>query len=94
MIASLDRSADWNGIRAGVAGIRLAGAACARAMLDLGAEVVAIEGGVSPDHQRWAEDLREQGAEVHLGDGESLPPHLDVLVVSPGFPPSAPVIKA
>ncbi len=94
MIASLDRSADWSGIRAGVAGIRLAGAACARAMLDLGAEVVAIEGGVSPDHQRWAEDLREQGAEVHLGDGESLPPHLDVLVVSPGFPPSAPVIKA
>ena len=94
MITSLNRSADWTGVRAGVAGIRLAGAACARAMLHLGADVVAVEGGDSPDHHRWAADLRELGAEVRLGDGESLPPNLDLLVVSPGFPPAAPLIQA
>ena len=49
MITSLNRSADWTGVRAGVAGIRLAGAACARAMLHLGADVVAVEGGDSPE---------------------------------------------
>jgi UDP-N-acetylmuramoylalanine--D-glutamate ligase len=34
------------------------------------------------------------GATVRLGDGDTLPDAADVLIVSPGLPPSAPVIRA
>ena len=41
-----------------------------------------------------ADVLEVVGATIRLGDGESLPDGADVLVVSPGLPPVAPVIRA
>lgn len=94
MIAALDRDSDWSGRSVGVAGIRMAGSACARALAGLGARVIAVDGGDSPDHVRWAEELRARGVAVRLGDGATLPDGLELLVVSPGFPPTAPIIRA
>ena len=91
--ADLGRDSDWSGVRVCVAGIRVAGAACARTLASLGADVHAVDGGSSPDHLRWAADLRDDGVTVTLGDGESLPEGTTLLVVSPGFPPGAPIIR-
>jgi UDP-N-acetylmuramoylalanine--D-glutamate ligase len=85
---------EWTGRRVCVAGIRVAGAACARVLLDLGADVIAVDGGTSADHELWAEQLRAAGAQVRLGAGDVLPEDVDLLVVSPGFPPHAPIIRA
>lgn len=90
----LGRDSDWAGVRVCVAGIRVAGAACARALAGLGATVIAVDGGSSPEHERWAADLRADGVTVRLGDGDTLPPDQDLLVVSPGFPPRAAIIVA
>jgi UDP-N-acetylmuramoylalanine--D-glutamate ligase len=94
VIDGLTRDSDWTGLTVCVAGIRVAGAACVRALRDLGAAVVAVDGGDSADHHRWADELRRTGAEVRLGDGDSLPDGVDLLVVSPGFPPTAAIIAA
>ncbi len=93
-LADLGRDSDWSGVTVGVAGIRVAGAACARVLAGLGARVVAVDAGTSPDHQRWAEQLRADAVTVRLGDGDTLPEGLALLVVSPGFPPNAPIIAA
>lgn len=90
----LGRDSDWSGVSVCVAGIRVAGAACARTLADLGASVQAVDGGQSPDHQQWAAELRRDGVAVTLGDGETLPPQTQLLVVSPGFPPTAPIIRS
>ncbi|MCB0917164.1 MAG: UDP-N-acetylmuramoyl-L-alanine--D-glutamate ligase [Actinobacteria bacterium] len=90
----LGPDSDAGGLHVTVAGIRLAGSACARALRGLGAEVVAVDAGNSPDHQRWAEELRALGVVVELGDGTRLPQPTDLLVVSPGFPPGAPIVRA
>lgn len=93
-IAALGRDSDWSGLNVCVAGIRLAGSACARALAGLGARVVAVDGGSSPAHEEWAEQLRRDGVIVRLDDGDTLPPAVDLLVVSPGFPPTAPIIRS
>ena len=77
-----------------VAGIRVAGAACARALRGLSATVIAVDGGATPEHEAWAADLRGSGVDVRLGDGDTLPDDIDLLVVSPGFPPTAAIIQA
>ena len=94
MIADLNRASDWTHVNVCVAGIRLAGAACARATKELGAQVTAVDAGESPDHQRWASALRSDDISVVLGDSGSLPTDTDLLIVSPGFPPTAPIILA
>ena len=74
----------------------MAGFACADALLESG-------GGC---HRRWmsragsraadrAQILRTLGAEVRLGEGrDTTQTDIDLLVVSPGFPPNAPIIVA
>ena len=94
MIDDLTRSGDWSSVSLCVAGIGLAGSACAQALADLGARVVAVDGGGSRDHKRTADRLADRGVSVRLGDGETLPDAIDLLVVSPGFPPNAPIITA
>ncbi len=76
-----------------VAGIGIAGFSCADALLERGADVVVIDGKDGPDQRNRAQILEVLGARVVLGDGETLP-DADLLVVSPGLPPSAPVIQA
>ncbi len=93
-VTHLDRAADWSAVHAAVAGIGIAGFAAAEAMLSLGARVSAVDAGAGPAQQERARVLELLGAEVRLGDGDALPEGLDLLVVSPGLPPRAPIIGA
>jgi UDP-N-acetylmuramoylalanine--D-glutamate ligase len=92
--AHLSRDADWSGVHVAVAGIGVAGLAAADALLSLGARVSAIDAGDGPRQQERARVLEVLGAVVRLGDGDTLPEGVDLLVVSPGLPPHAPVIAA
>ena len=94
ILAGLGRDSDWSGVHICVAGIRVAGAACARALAGLGAGVIAVDGGATPEHEQWAHELRADGVDVRLGDGDTLPDDVDLLVVSPGFPPTAVIIRS
>ena len=88
------RGSDWSGVHAVVAGIGIAGFAAADHLVQLGARVTVIDG-ADGDRQRERADILEVvGATIRLGDGDTLPEGADVLVVSPGLPPSAPVIRA
>lgn len=94
MIDDLNRDSDWSGLHVGVVGIGIAGFAAVRALRQMRARVSAIDAGEGPVQQERAATLRGLGAAVRLGDGETLPEGLDILVVSPGLPPRAPVIAA
>jgi UDP-N-acetylmuramoylalanine--D-glutamate ligase len=82
----------YAGRRVVVAGARVAGAACARALIRLGADVTVVDRAVSATTQA----LADEGALVVIADQP--PPHLfdDVsdLVVSPGFAPHHPLVVA
>lgn len=86
-------SQDWIGLRVVVAGLGIAGFACADALLERGAEVIVTDAKEGPEQRNKAQILEVLGATVRLGDGETLP-EADLLVVSPGLPPSAPITRA
>jgi UDP-N-acetylmuramoylalanine--D-glutamate ligase len=94
MTDDLRRDSDWSGLRVGVVGIGIAGFAAADALLALGARVTAVDAAQGARQQERAEALSMLGAEVRLGDGDTLPDGLDLLVVSPGLPPRAAVVRA
>ena len=94
MTDDLRRDSDWSGLRVGVVGIGIAGFAAADALLALGARVTAVDAAQGARQQERAEVLSTLGAEVRLGDGDTLPDGLDLLVVSPGLPPRAAVVRA
>jgi UDP-N-acetylmuramoylalanine--D-glutamate ligase len=85
--------ADWSGLRIAVAGIGVAGFACADAALQRGADVVVVDDSDGPDQRNRSRILEVLGADVRLGQGHALP-DADLLVVSPGLRPSAPLITA
>jgi UDP-N-acetylmuramoylalanine--D-glutamate ligase len=91
---SAAESGRFTGQRVAVAGIGVAGFACAEALLDRGAAVIAVDAGTDAKRQERAGELTGRGAQVRLGDAETLPDAVDLLVVSPGFPPNAPIIEA
>ncbi len=94
MVVDLDRESDWTGIHVVVAGIGIAGFAAADALLGLGARVTAVDAADGPAQKDRAAVLDLLGAVVRLGDGDTLPEGVDVLVVSPGLSPLAPIIAA
>jgi UDP-N-acetylmuramoylalanine--D-glutamate ligase len=76
-----------------VAGARVAGAACARALMRLGASVTVVDRAASQE----ATALAEEGATVIIGEpgpDRLLAEPVDDLVVSPGFPPHHPLAAA
>ncbi len=83
----------WRGVRVAVAGLGIAGFACADGLLQRDADVIVIDDSDGPDQVNKAQILEVLGATVRLGDGHTLP-DADLLVVSPGLPPSAPVTQA
>ena len=92
-VNALVRESDWTACNATVAGIGIAGFACADALMQLGASVTIVDGG-DGDKQRERGGILEQlGARLILGHDGSLPDGTDVLVVSPGLPPSHRVIQ-
>jgi UDP-N-acetylmuramoylalanine--D-glutamate ligase len=93
-VTSYGRSSDWGSVQAVVAGIGVAGFACADQLVHLGARVTVVDSGDGERQRERADVLEVVGATVRLGDGDSLPDDADLLVVSPGLPPSAPIIAA
>jgi UDP-N-acetylmuramoylalanine--D-glutamate ligase len=88
------RDSDWSGVHAVVAGIGIAGFAASDHLVQLGARVTVIDGADGERQRERADILEVIGATIRLGDGDTLPEGADVLVVSPGLPPTAPVILA
>jgi len=93
-VARFDRASDWSRVSAVVAGIGIAGYACADALMQLGARVTVVDAHDDEKQRERAAILETLEASVRLGDGDTLPDGLDVLVVSPGLRPSAPIIEA
>jgi UDP-N-acetylmuramoylalanine--D-glutamate ligase len=92
-VTRLRRQDDWSGVRAVVAGFGVSGFAAADNLVHLGATVLALDE-VAEGKEDKAELLGVLGADVRMGEGTTalLPCDADLLVVSPGWKPSAPLI--
>jgi UDP-N-acetylmuramoylalanine--D-glutamate ligase len=92
-VQDLGRHDDWSGVRAVVAGFGVSGFAAADNLTHLGAQVTALDD--NPEGKLEEATLLEVlGAtvELHPGATASLPADADLLVVSPGWKPTAPLI--
>jgi UDP-N-acetylmuramoylalanine--D-glutamate ligase len=91
----LGRHDSWEGVRAVVAGFGVSGFAAADNLTHLGASVTALDESAE-GHQRAekAELLEVLGATVRLGAGATvtLPDDVDLVVTSPGWKPTAPLL--
>lgn len=87
MIAGLQRDSDFSKYRIVVAGIGIAGYACADALMQLGAQVTVVDSADGIKQQQRAKILRTLETEVLLGYQGPVP-DCDLLVVSPGLRPS------
>jgi UDP-N-acetylmuramoylalanine--D-glutamate ligase len=90
----LGRNVSWQGIRAVVAGFGVSGFAAADNLTHLGAAVTALDDSDEGDRPERAALLELLGATVRLGAGSAaeLPDEVDVVVVSPGWRPDAPLL--
>jgi len=90
----LGRHDSWEGVRAVVAGFGVSGFAAADNLNHLGATVTALDEAASTDKEERAELLEVLGATVRLGKGatDTLPDDVDLVVTSPGWKPSAPLL--
>lgn len=84
----------WAGRRVLVVGLGVSGFAAARALVELDAKVRVTEAGSNEAIAGRAVLLRDLGAEVEVGGHDLNALDSDVAVVSPGIPPTAPVIAA
>lgn len=91
-IADFTRTSNWREAHVTVAGLGVAGYACADALMQLGATVAIVDDADGPKQRERGDVLGTLGAEILLGDAAALPVHTDVLVVSPGLRPNAPII--
>ena len=91
---ALGRRDSWDGVRAVVAGFGVSGFAAADNLLFLGAGVTALDETSSAEKAEKAELLETLGATVRLEQGATavLPADVDVVVTSPGWKPSAPLL--
>jgi UDP-N-acetylmuramoylalanine--D-glutamate ligase len=93
--ARLGRHDSWDGVRAVVAGFGVSGFAAADNLTHLGASVTALDESAE-GHQKAekAELLEVLGATVRLEAGATavLPDDVDLVVTSPGWKPSAPLL--
>jgi UDP-N-acetylmuramoylalanine--D-glutamate ligase len=91
---ALGRRDSWDGVRAVVAGFGVSGFAAADNLLHLGADVTALDESAAGDRGERAELLEVLGARVRLGEGSTatLPEDVDLVVVSPGWRPTAPLL--
>ena len=88
-----DRTADWSGVRACVAGLGRSGFAAADALLRVGAQVQVVEGETASGSDALAERvqiLETLGAEVRTGVRGEAVIEADLLIPSPGLPPHHP----
>jgi UDP-N-acetylmuramoylalanine--D-glutamate ligase len=95
-LSDADRASEWSAVSVVVAGIGVSGFAAADALLGLGATVTIVderEGEAENDRARVLEIL---GAKVRLGPGSAarLPSNAQLVVTSPGWRPTAPLLVA
>jgi UDP-N-acetylmuramoylalanine--D-glutamate ligase len=92
-LETLGRHTGWEGIRAVVIGIGSSGFAAADTLTHLGASVTVLAEHAD-DRQREAAALLEVlGAQARIGPGSTaVLPATDLVVTSPGVPPTAPVL--
>jgi len=93
-IDELSRISDWSSIRVCVVGLGIAGFAAADAIIHLGGQVVVVDAHEGERQRERATILDILGADIRFGDDETLPEDIDLLVVSPGLSPLAPIIIA
>ncbi|MDP3968646.1 MAG: UDP-N-acetylmuramoyl-L-alanine--D-glutamate ligase [Nocardioides sp.] len=91
---ALGRADSWAGVRAVVAGLGVSGFAAADNLTHMGAHVTVLDESAAGDRGEKATLLEILGADVRLGPGSTatLPDDVDVVVTSPGWPPSAPLL--
>jgi UDP-N-acetylmuramoylalanine--D-glutamate ligase len=77
-----------------VVGARVVGLSASAALLARGARVTLVDRYDDEATSARAAQAAAQGAVVRLGDDETLPAGTELLVVSPGLPPSAPIVVA
>ena len=92
--ASLGRRDSWDGVRAVVAGMGVSGFAAADNLTHQGAHVIALDESEAGERGEKGTILQILGAEVRLGPGSTqrLPDDVDVVVTSPGWKPTAPLL--
>jgi UDP-N-acetylmuramoylalanine--D-glutamate ligase len=90
----LHRHSSWSDVRAVVVGIGVSGFAAADNLAHLGAEVVVLAESATDDQREKADLLEMLGVVVRIGTGatSTLPSNVDVVVTSPGVPPTAPLL--
>ncbi|MEV5754170.1 UDP-N-acetylmuramoyl-L-alanine--D-glutamate ligase [Actinoallomurus sp. NPDC052308] len=81
----------WKDLRVCVAGAGLSGRAAARVLAARGADVTLVD---ARDDESLLAKAAVPGVTVRLGDGESLPPGTELVVTSPGWRPTAPLLRA
>ncbi|MEU5879626.1 UDP-N-acetylmuramoyl-L-alanine--D-glutamate ligase [Spirillospora sp. NPDC047279] len=81
-------------MRVCVAGLGVSGLAAAQVLAERGARVTAVEGRDDEALRARAAGLEARGVTVRLGDGETLPEGVDLVVTSPGWKPTAPLPAA
>ncbi|MBB1259945.1 UDP-N-acetylmuramoyl-L-alanine--D-glutamate ligase [Streptomyces sp. OF8] len=91
---SADLVEEFDGRTVVVAGLGVSGVSAARVLASLGARVTVVDGGHGEAQRERAAALAEEGVAVRLGDGESLPEGTELVVTSPGWPPSSPLFEA
>lgn len=95
-LAAADRAAPWSQLHACVAGIGVSGFAAADALVSLGARVTVLDEREGDSEREKATVLEVLGATVRLGAGATaaLPPEVGLVVTSPGWRPTAPLLAA
>ena len=84
------------GTRVVVAGLARSGVAASRVLLDLGAQVLAVDAATTEAVAERAGEVERAGGRVRLGPDAAadLPAGTDLVVVSPGWPPRAALLVA
>ncbi|MGH6657251.1 MAG: UDP-N-acetylmuramoyl-L-alanine--D-glutamate ligase [Actinocrinis sp.] len=84
----------WHGLRVCVVGARVVGLSAARAVNGLGADVTIVDRYDDETTTERCAPLAGEGIHVRLGDDATLPAGCELLVLSPGIPPAAPIVAA
>ncbi len=93
-IPNADRLSPWPQANVVVAGLGTSGFAAADGLIDLGAQVLVLDESESSENKEKATVLEMLDAEVRLGPGATatLPDDVDLVVTSPGWLPSSPLL--
>lgn len=92
-IPTANRLSDWPSAQVAVAGLGVSGFAAADGLMSLGARVIVLD--ESTVHAEKAALLEQLDVSVRLGPGSTahLPPGTDLVITSPGWRPSAPLLR-